>query len=130
MAQIFCYVTRFRIFLFASKNFLINFHRRRKVLNIGGGGGGGRGGGKVQNIGGGGGGGRRGPKLSANCKLIGAPAPNHWQIIIFLTLKTDNIAKLRIELKSILLEIPSNKKMVHILNWYIYDLVFTVSDRQ
>ena len=31
--------------------------------------------------------------------------PNQCQIITFLTLKTDNIAKLRIELKSIRLEI-------------------------
>ena len=30
-------------------------------------------------------------------------------VITFFTLKTDNIAKLRIELKSILSEIPSNK---------------------
>ena len=51
--------------------------------------------------------------------LIGAPAPNQCQIITFLILKTDNTAKLRIELKSILLEIPSNKikgtyiKLVH-----------------
>ena len=59
--------------------------------------------GKVQNIGG------RGAILIAGCKLIVAPAPNQCQIITFLTLKTDNIAKLRIELKSILLEIPSNK---------------------
>ena len=79
------------------------------------------GGGKVQNIrGGGGGGGARGAKLFAGCKLIGAPAPNLCQIIAFLTLKTDNIAKLRIEIKSILLEIPSNKikgtyvKLVHL----------------
>ena len=76
----------------------------------------GGGGGNVQNIGGGGGGGEaRGPYL-----LIGAPAPNQCQITTFLTLKTDNIAKLRIELKSILLEIPSNKikgtynKLVHL----------------
>ena len=47
--------------------------------------------------------------LFAGCKLIGAPAPNQCQIIIFLTLKIDNRAKLRIEFKSILLEIPSNK---------------------
>ena len=60
-------------------------------------------GGKVQNTGGG-----RG-KLFAGCKLIGAPAHNQCQIVTFFTLKTDNIAKLRIELKSILLEIPSNK---------------------
>ena len=66
-------------------------HRRRKVLNRGG---------KVQNIGGGGGGGggggKGGGKLFAGCKQIGAPAPNQWQITTFLTLKTDNIAKLRI----------------------------------
>ena len=48
-------------------------------------------------------------QLFAGCKLIGAPAPNQCQIITFLTLKTDTVAKLRIELKSILLEIPSNK---------------------
>ena len=43
---------------------------------------------KVQNIGGGGGG-----KVFAGCKLIGAPpAPNQCQMIIFLTLKTDDIA--------------------------------------
>ena len=35
-----------------------------------------------------------------------SPRPNQCQIITFLTLKTDHIAKLRIELKSILLEIP------------------------
>ena len=57
----------------------------RKVLNILGGHGpelGGGGGGKlamVQNLGGG-----------------GQTAPNQCQIITFLTLKTDNIAKLRI----------------------------------
>ena len=65
----------------------------------GGGGGGQRGGGK------GGGGG----KVFPGFKLIGAPAPNQCQIITFLILKYDNIAKLRIELKSILLEKPSNK---------------------
>ena len=53
-----------------------------------------------------GGGGR---KLFAGCKLIGAPDPTQCQIVAFLTLKTDNIAKLRLEFKSILLEIPSNK---------------------
>ena len=56
-----------------------------------------------------------GGKFFAGCKLIGAP--NHCQIIAFLTLKTDNIAKLRIELKSILLEITIIKgvyiKLVH-----------------
>ena len=89
---------------------------RRKVLNIVGWGGGG----KVQNIRGRGGGEQGGAKLFAGCKLIGAPAPNQCQIITLLTLKTDNIAKPRIELKSILLEIPSNKtkgkQKVHILN--------------
>ena len=77
---------------------------------------------KVQNIvgGGGGGGTRVGGGLFAGCKLIGAPAPNQCQIITFLTLKTGNIAKVRIELKRLLLEIPSNKikgtyiKLVHL----------------
>ena len=83
-------------------------------MNIGGTGG------KVQNTGGGGGG-------AINCKLIGAPAPNQCQIITFLTLKTDNIANLRIEKRKDkhTLKIPPNK--IHILNWYICDLVFTVS---
>ena len=60
---------------------------------------------KVQNTGGGG-------KLFAGCKLTGAPAANQCQTITFLTLKTDNIAKLKIELKSILSEIhvTSNKR--------------------
>ena len=68
----------------------------------------------------GGGGGCKKTKLFAGCKLIGDPAPNQCQTITFLTLKTDNIAKLRIELKSILLEIPSNEikgtciKLVHL----------------
>ena len=76
------------------------------VLNIGGGRRGGRarfrivGGGKWGQEGGGG-------KLFAGCKLIGAPAPisvpNNYIFHI------DNIAKLRTELKSIRLEIPSNK---------------------
>ena len=70
---------------------------RRKVLNIGGGGGGGRG------------------VLFAGCKLIGGgPASNQCQIVTCLTMKTDRIAKLRIKLKSILLEIPSNKKGTYI----------------
>ena len=68
------------------------FHRRRKVLNIWR-----VGGGKVQNIGG-----PRGAKLFAECKVIGAPGPNQCQIITFLTLNSDPIAKLRIELKRIL----------------------------
>ena len=61
-----------------------------------------------------------GQTFFAGCKLTGAPAPNLRQIITFLTLKTDNITKLRIELKSILLEIPSNRikstyiKLVHL----------------
>ena len=61
---------------------------------------------------------RRKSKLFVGCKLMGAHAPN--QIITFLTLKTDNIARLRIELKRILLEILSNKikgiysKLVHL----------------
>ena len=57
------------------------------------------GGAKVQNIEGarGGGGGGGGGRLFANCKLIEAIAPNQCQITTFLTLKTDNIAKLRIE---------------------------------
>ena len=50
-----------------------------------------------------------GGQLFAGCKLIGAPAPNQCQIITFFTLKTKYITALRIELKSILLEIPSNK---------------------
>ena len=60
-------------------------------------------------LGGGGGGGGQGGQLFAGCKLIGAPAPNQCQIITFFTLKTNYITKLRIELKSILLEITSNK---------------------
>ena len=43
-----------------------------------------------------------GGQIFAGCKLIGAPAPSQCeiiQIITFLTLKTDNIAKLRIKLK-------------------------------
>ena len=61
-----------------------------------------------------------GGKLFAGCILIGAPAPNQCQLMTFLTLKTDNIAKLRIELKNIILEIPSSKikglyiKLVHL----------------
>ena len=53
--------------------------------------------------------GERGAKLFPGCKLIGALAPSQYQIITFLTLKTDNIAKLRIKLKSKFLEIPSDK---------------------
>ena len=64
-------------------------HRRRKVLNIAGWG---EQGSEYW--------GPRGAKLFTGCELIGAPATNQCQIITFLTLKTDNIAKLRIELKS------------------------------
>ena len=53
--------------------------------------------GKVQNIWGGARGG--GGKLFAGCKLVRAPAPNQCKITTFITLKTDNMAKLRIELK-------------------------------
>ena len=81
---------------------------------MGGGGGGGGGRGKVQNIGG-----PRGPNISLAGKLTRVPVPNQCQIITFLTWITDDIAKLRIELKSIL-EISSNKikgksiKLVHL----------------
>ena len=54
---------------------------------------------------GGGGGQRDGGKIFAGCKPIGASAPNQCQIITFLTLKTDNIANLRIELKTPILRI-------------------------
>ena len=69
--------------------------RRRKVLNIGreGGGGGGQGSEYW--------GAKWGGRPFAGCKLP-ALAPNQCQIMTFLTLKTDNIEKLRIELKSIL----------------------------
>ena len=62
------------------------------------------GGSQVQNTGGG--------QLFAGCKLTGAPAPSQCQTITFLTMKTDNIAKLKIALKSILSEIheTSNKR--------------------
>ena len=57
-------------------------------------------------------------KLFAGYKLIGALAPNQCQIITFLTLKTDNITKSRIKLKSILLEILLNKiKGTYFLNF-------------
>ena len=95
-------------------------HTRRKVLNNGVGGGGAR----FRILGR-----PRGAKLFTGCKQIGASAPNQCRISTFFTLKTNNIAKLRIELKCILLEVPSNKikgiyiKLVH------FDLVFTVSHR-
>ena len=78
----------------------LSYHRRKKVLNMVGRGGGGQGSEYW---------GAKGGKVFASCKLIGAPAPNQCQIITFPTLKTDNIANLRIELKSILLEIHPNK---------------------
>ena len=92
---------------------------RGQGSEYGGGGGGGGGECKKAKLGGGGGECKK-AKLFAGCKLIGDPAPNQCQTITFLTLKTDNIAKLRIELKSILLEIPSNEikgtciKLVHL----------------
>ena len=95
-------------------------HKRRKVLNIGGGAGGGRGGGGGAMRGQGSEywGPRGGGKLFDGCKQIGAPAPNQCKIITFLTLKTVNIAKLRIELKTMLLEMPSNKiKRYILLSW-------------
>ena len=70
-------------------------HRRRKVLSTGVRV-------KVQKIGGQG----EGRQLFTGCKLIKAPLLNQCQLITFLTLKTDSKAKFRIELKSILLEIP------------------------
>ena len=83
---------------------------------MGGGGGGGGQGFRVL----GGEGGQEGAKLFSGCKLIEGSAFNQCQIITFFTLKTDNIAKLRIALKSVLLEICSNKirgiyiKLVHL----------------
>ena len=46
--------------------------------------------------------GARWAKSFAGCELIAAPATKLCQIITFLTLEIDNIAKLRIEFKSIL----------------------------
>ena len=71
-----------------------------KALNIAGGGGGG--GGRKARFRILGWGGQGGAKFFAGCKLIGDHAPNQCQIITFPTLKTDNIAKLRIKLKSML----------------------------
>ena len=51
-----------------------------------------------------------------------SPAPNQCQnnyISQILTLKTDYKVKLRIELKSILLEIPSNKIKVHQIGTFV-----------
>ena len=42
-------------------------------------------------------GGARGEGQNFRCKLMRATASNQCQIITFLTLKTDSIAKLRIE---------------------------------
>ena len=69
-----------------------------------------------------------GGKLFADSKLIGAPDPNQCQIITFLTLKTDNIAKLRMELNRMLLEIPSNKikvKSIKLVNLWSSFYCFT-----
>ena len=67
------------------------FHQTLKSLNIGGRGGG-------ANF-----------SLAVNLSEPPPPPLNHWHIITYLTLKTDSIAQLRIELKSILLKIPSNR---------------------
>ena len=71
--------------------------------------------------GGGGGGGQAGPNFSLAVNWSEPQSLNMCQIITFLTLKTDSITKLRIELKSILLiEIPSSKikgtyiKLIHL----------------
>ena len=53
-----------------------------------------------------------GANFFAGCKRIRVPAHNQYQIITFLILKTDNRAKLRIELKSILFK----KRVTHIEN--------------
>ena len=45
---------------------------------------------------------RGGGKVFAGCKLIGTAAHNQCQILTFLTLKTDNIANLRLQLEIIL----------------------------
>ena len=66
------------------------------------------------------GGGQGGPNFSLAVNRSEPPPQYQCQIITSLTLKTDNIAKLRKELKSMLLEIPSNKikgtyiKLVHL----------------
>ena len=74
--------------------------------------------------GGGGGGGGKGGKLFASCLLIEEPYPHFRPISVpknyISHIKTDNRAKLRIELKSILLAIPSFQikvtyiKLVHL----------------
>ena len=91
-------------------------HTRRKVLNIGG-----RGGARFRILGR-----PRGAKRFTGCKQIGAPAPNQCRISTFFTLKTNNKAKLRIELKCILLEVPLNKIKGMYIKLVLYDLVFTV----
>ena len=85
------------MFIDCSKCLKEQYHRRRKVLNIGEQGGVG-GGAQGQNIGGGCYGGGGGCIFFAGRNLIDAPAPNQFRIITFLTLITDNITKLRIEL--------------------------------
>ena len=71
----------------------------------------------IEGVGEGEGGARGEPNFFAGCNLIDASTPNQCQIITFLTLKTDSIAKLRIELKSTLLEIPSNKIKGTYIKW-------------
>ena len=70
---------------------------RRKVLNIWGGGGGGGQGSEYRGKGNGGGGGGR--QTFRWLDTDWSPASNQCQLITFLSLKTDNVAKLRIELK-------------------------------
>ena len=62
---------------------------------------------------GGGRGGARGAKLFAGCKLIGPPAPDQCQIITFLTLKTDNIAKVSKELEGEVLNLTPPPPHTH-----------------
>ena len=70
-------------------------------------------------------------KFFASCKLIEAPDPQSMPNNYISHIKNDSIAKLGIDLKSILLEIPSNKikgtmsyiKLVHLCS------SFTVSHR-
>ena len=58
---------------------------------------------------------------------------NQCQIITFLILKSDNIENSRLELKGIVLQVPSNQIQVTLLlfypsTWYIWDF-FPVSHR-
>ena len=58
---------------------------------------------------------QREAKGFAGCKVIGAPAPNQCQIITFLTLKTDNRAKLknRIEKYTVKNTFKQNKTYIY-----------------